>query len=209
MFELLQKKVQQQAICYGQVSLLTDEEAIIVVDEGISIDQELKSYTSEENTTDHTKTIFITYKSLENVREKYACIAYFPLVYIGLFSSSQIEALLFQKAFENELLQHNIAKEAIGGIGSIYLKKHEYAFLECARKLEVSYETFSEEMILKTFIYNPSKQLKNRIGVSGVAEPVAQLLSKNEKLIVDKTQITVPSYKVFTYAISIGMLKKQ
>lgn len=121
-------------------------------------------------------------------------------VCVALYCSSQIEYNLFEKEFFEEMEKENISLNSIEKIGSIYLKKNEHAFLKLSEKLTIPYITFSEEEILTKKHQTSSSFLYNRIGVYNVVESVAQLLSDSENYTIEK-EITVPSYKVFSYSI--------
>ncbi len=177
---------------YGDASLLLDEKSIICWEEIEDISSNM---------------ILVTYKLPDKLLSEYSCVVVLPMLSIGLFSSSQIENHLFQEAFEKELLKCDISLEGIKNIASVALKKNEYAFNELAKKLNVPYLTYSIEEINQLKIKNPSQALENRIGAKAVAEPCAQLASEMGELLCEKKEIVVPSYKVFTYAISIQIMK--
>lgn len=120
---------------------------------------------------------------------------------IALYCSSQIEYHLFEKAFFEEMQKNNVPLDSIEKIGSVYLKQHEYAFLKLSQKLNIRYITFSKEDILSKNHQTFSSFLYNRIGVYNVVESVAQLLTDSNNYTLEK-EITLPSYKIFSYSIS-------
>lgn len=118
-----------------------------------------------------------------------------------MYCSSQIEYHLFEKAFFEEMQKNNVPLDSIEKIGSVYLKQHEYAFLKLSQKLNIRYITFSKEDILSKNHQTFSSFLYNRIGVYNVVESVAQLLTDSNNYTLEK-EITLPSYKIFSYSIS-------
>ena len=128
---------------------------------------------------------------------------YAPVLSVGMGCSRDIEPDQLEGSFINQLQLHKYAIEAVKAIGSIDVKHDEVAFIELAQRLDIPFVTFTAAELNSQPVINPSEVVMSKLGVHGVSEASAMLLSGNKELLLEKQKITVVSGKKHTIAIAI------
>ncbi len=123
---------------------------------------------------------------------------------IGLGSQKGIGGKQFLSSIEKEMSVRGFSFGSIGKMASASVKRKEPAFQALAEKLDIPFAVFEEKTLVKTPKPNPSETVMNKIGTDGVSEPAALLLSGADKLALEKTKITLPSGKKYTFAIAVA-----
>ena len=121
-------------------------------------------------------------------------------IVIGIGCRKNIDKEYMINSLSDFLHQQNIDINSIKEIGSIDIKKDEEALINLSKCLNVPFKTFTVQEISKVeHLYEKSDWVKQNVGVSSVAEPVAHLLS-NGNLIIKKHK-----YNGITF--SVGRVK--
>lgn len=128
---------------------------------------------------------------------------YAPVLNVGMGCSRDIETDLLEISFREQLLKYDLSIDAVKSIGSIDVKHDELAFIELATILNIPFTTFTANELNTQPVLNPSEVVMSKLGVHGVSEASAMLLSNNKELILEKQKLTVPSGKKHTIAIAI------
>ncbi len=121
---------------------------------------------------------------------------------IGLGSQRGIESSDFIKSFEKEMKKRGFSPLDIGAIASAKIKKSEPAFAALAVKLGVPFYSLDEKRLAKIPKPNPSVIVMKKTGTDGVCEPAALAVTGAKKLLLEKTKITLPSGKKYTFAVA-------
>ena len=101
--------------------------------------------------------------------------------------------------FNRYMEKHGLDRHSISKIGSIILKKDEDAIIGLGESLEVPFEVFTKEEIAKVeALFEGSSFVKQSVGVTCVAEPVAYLLGSGE-IILPKEK-----YEGITFALGVA-----
>ena len=141
--------------------------------------------------------------------KKYApaipAVTYYPKVLsLGSGCSKALDPVLFEDTLRSELHTQGFAFEAIKDLGSIDLKKDQQAYLAFTAKNNILFQTFPRETVRKIKVPNPSETVQSKIGVDGVSESAAMLLSGNTSLLVEKRKVILADGNKFTYALAIA-----
>lgn len=128
---------------------------------------------------------------------------YAPVLYVGMGCSRDIETDLLETSFREQLLNDHYSIDAVKSIGSIDVKHDEVAFIELAKKLAIPFITFTAEELNTQPVLNPSEVVMSKLGVHGVSEAAAMLLSGNKELLVEKRKLSLTSGKKHTIAVAI------
>ncbi len=123
---------------------------------------------------------------------------------VGLGSQRGIDSEEFVKSFEKELKKCGFSPANVCGLASASIKQSERAFAALAEKLKVPIRFYDEKTLIKIPKPNPSGVVKRKTGTDGVCEPAALFLAGAKKLVVEKTKITLPSGKKYTFAVALG-----
>lgn len=121
---------------------------------------------------------------------------------LGLGSRRGIGKKQFLSSIEKEISARGFCFESIGRIASASVKRNEPAFIALAEKLGVQFAVYGEKTLAGIPKPNPSETVLRKTGTDGVCEPAALVLSGAEKLALEKTKITLPSGKQYTFAIA-------
>ncbi|MBB6460341.1 precorrin-4 C(11)-methyltransferase [Flammeovirga kamogawensis] len=122
---------------------------------------------------------------------------------LGTGCSKTLDFPLFEERIKQELLKHNIAFEAIKEIGSVDIKAEQSAYLALSKKYNIPFITFTREEIDQVEVPNPSEMVQSKIGVDGVSESTALLLSKQEEVLVEKQKIHLENNDKFTFSVAL------
>lgn len=143
----------------------------------------------------------VTYKGHE---PKIPSVFYYPKVLsIGSGCSKELHPALFAQQLQEQLIAQQLSFHAVKSIGSIDLKKDQEAYLKFSSDSGIPFHTFSKEEINTVEAPNPSEVVQSKIGVEGVSESVAMLLSGNPELLVEKHKLKLNNGNKFTYAIAL------
>ncbi|MGI9558447.1 MAG: precorrin-4 C(11)-methyltransferase [Thermodesulfobacteriota bacterium] len=123
---------------------------------------------------------------------------------VGLGSRRGIDPAEFVKSFEKEMAKRGFSPFDVSAVASAKIKKDEEAFSALAGKLGVPFKVFDERKLAKKTKPNPSAVVKRKTGTDGVCEPAALLLAGARKLALEKTKITLPSGKQYTFAVAVA-----
>lgn len=133
-------------------------------------------------------------------------IAYIPKVLsVGSGCSKQLDAALFESTLKEELSNRNIHFSAIKNFGSIDIKAMQQAYLDFAENNTVSFITFTSDEIDTVTVPNPSEMVQSKIGVDGVSESSAILLSGNHTVLVEKQKIHLDNGEKFTFSLAVDI----
>ena len=146
--------------------------------------------------------IAVTYK-------KYAFttpyVTYVPKVLsVGSGCSKSLDPVLFDAQLKTRISEEGLLFEAIKNFGSIDIKANQEAYTVWSEKNNIPFSTFTAEEINEVEVINPSEVVLEKIGVDGVSESTAMLLSGNKKLVVEKQKNTVEATnEKFTFAVAL------
>ncbi|WP_103865701.1 precorrin-4 C(11)-methyltransferase [Aquimarina sp. I32.4] len=159
-------------------------------------------YTIEDcDTTQYELLIYVGYEELSTA---IATLAFYPpCIALGSGCAKDIEPHLFIEGITQELKKQGIAIESLCGIGSATIKNEEQAYLDFAEEQDFPFITYSGEELNTITVANPSEVVKKKVGVYGVSEAAAALISGQSVWMTEKTKSITPSGKKFTYALSI------
>lgn len=131
-------------------------------------------------------------------------LSYIPKVFsIGTGCSKQLDSMLFETTLKEELQRRNIHFEAIKNFGSIDIKAKQQAYLDFSSNNAIPYSTFTADEINTIVVPNPSEVVLSKIGVNGVSESTAMLLSGNKNVWVEKQKIHLDNGQKFTFSLAI------
>ncbi len=122
---------------------------------------------------------------------------------IGSGCSKELDFFLFEETLRREIDQQGLSFHAIKDFGSIDIKKEQQAYVEWSQRTAIPFHTFDKEVIQSVAVPNPSEMVQSKIGVEGVSEAAALLLSGNSDLLVEKQKIELENGNKFTYAIAL------
>ncbi|WP_044202379.1 precorrin-4 C(11)-methyltransferase [Flammeovirga sp. OC4] len=122
---------------------------------------------------------------------------------LGSGCSKTLDFPLFEARLKAELEEQKIAFSALKTFGSIDIKAQQSAYLDLSKKYYLPFSTFSKEEIDEVKVPNPSEMVQSKIGVDGVSESSAMLLSKQDKVLVEKTKVHLENDDKFTYSIAL------
>ncbi len=123
---------------------------------------------------------------------------------IGSGCSKQLDSEAFDTVLKEKLIDKGFLVAAIRNLGSITIKAEQQAYLDFSKKNAIPFKTFSAERIDTITVPNPSTVVLEKIGVDGVSESTAMLLSNNDKLLVEKQKIHLESNEKFTFSVALN-----
>ena len=145
--------------------------------------------------------IAVTYKTITT---DIPTLTFYPkCLHLGTGCSKELDSTLFDEELKKQIAQKGIAFEAIASIGSIDIKANQQAYLDFAENNEVPFHTFTAEKINTIQVPNPSEKVQEKIGVDGVSESTAMLLSANNNVLIEKQKNNLENGQKFTYSIAI------
>ena len=129
---------------------------------------------------------------------------YIPKVLsIGSGCSKQLDSALFETTLKGELQRRNIHFSAIKNFGSIDIKATQQAYLDFSSNNVIPFGTFTADEIDTITVPNPSEMVQSKIGVDGVSESAAMLLSGNKNVLIEKQKIHLDNGQKFTFSVAI------
>lgn len=131
-------------------------------------------------------------------------LCYIPKVLsIGSGCSKQLNSAFFEATLKKELQQRSLHFLAIKNFGSIDIKATQQAYLDFSTQHNIPFSTFTADKINTRTVPNPSKVVQAKIGVAGVAEATAMLLSGNNNVLVEKQKIHLDNGQKFTFSVAV------
>jgi precorrin-4 C11-methyltransferase len=124
---------------------------------------------------------------------------------IGSGCSKNLDSVLFETSLKKELASRKIHFSAIKNLGSIDIKAEQQAYLDFSSTHAIPFSTFPAEKINTVAIPNPSEMVQSKIGVDGVSESCAMLLSGNSNLLVEKQKIHLETNEKFTFSVALDV----
>lgn len=121
---------------------------------------------------------------------------------VGIGSQKGMEPGEFLKSFEEEMNARGFPLFEIAALASAKIKESEPAFAALAEKLKIPLRVYDEKHLAKIPKPNPSAVVRKKAGTDGVCEPAALAVSGAGKLMLEKTKITLPSGKKYTFAVA-------
>ncbi|MCD8404957.1 precorrin-4 C(11)-methyltransferase [Tenacibaculum dicentrarchi] len=122
---------------------------------------------------------------------------------IGSGCSKELNFTVFQETFKTKLANEGLHFSAIKNFGSIDIKANQQAYLDFSEVNNIPFSTFTSDEINTISIPNPSEMVQSKIGVAGVSESCAMLLSENNELLVEKQKIHIENNEKFTFSVSL------
>ncbi|CAL2079954.1 Cobalamin biosynthesis protein CbiG [Tenacibaculum dicentrarchi] len=122
---------------------------------------------------------------------------------VGSGCSKELNFTVFQETFKTKLANEGFHFSAIKNFGSIDIKANQQAYLDFSEVNNIPFSTFTSDEINKISIPNPSEMVQSKIGVAGVSESCAMLLSENNELLVEKQKIHIENNEKFTFSVSL------
>ncbi|AXT52496.1 precorrin-4 C(11)-methyltransferase [Aquimarina sp. BL5] len=131
-------------------------------------------------------------------------LLYVPKVLsIGSGCSKQLDSVLFETTLKEELRRRNIHFSAIKNFGSIDIKAKQQAYLDFSNNNRIPFSTFTADEINTITVPNPSEVVQFKIGVHGVSESTAMLLSGNKNVVIEKQKIHLDNGEKFTFSVAL------
>ncbi|PCH76349.1 MAG: precorrin-4 C(11)-methyltransferase [Flavobacteriaceae bacterium] len=145
--------------------------------------------------------IAVTYK---NNHFKTSTLNFVPAVLtVGSGCSKKIDDQIFDAAFKAEFEAKDLFFSAIQQFGSIDIKGEQSAYVTWSATHGIPFHTFTSEEIDGVTVPNPSLVVQEKIGVDGVSESTAMLMSNNNSLLVEKQKIILENDERFTFAVAL------
>ena len=135
-----------------------------------------------------------------------ASVFFIPKVLsVGSGCSKQLDSVLFETTLKEELKSRNIHFSAIKNVGSIDIKAQQQAYLDFSTKNNIPFSTFTSDEIDTITVPNPSEMVQSKIGVDGVSESTAMLLSGSKNVLIEKQKIHLENGEKFTFSIALDV----
>ncbi len=145
--------------------------------------------------------IIVSYKVYE---ASIPSLLYIPKVLsIGSGCSKELDPALFDTTLKEALQGSNIHFSAVKNFGSIDIKANQPAYLDFSANNAIPFSTFTTDEINTITVPNPSEVVQSKIGVAGVSESVAMLLSGNKNVLLEKQKIHLDNGEKFTLSVAI------
>lgn len=125
------------------------------------------------------------------------------VIAIGSGCSKTLEPQLFEATLKMKIQEEGIYFSAIKSLGSIVIKAQQSAYIAFSSKNNIPFKTFNSEEIETVEVPNPSLVVQEKIGVDGVSESTALLLSRNNRLLVEKQKVILDNNEKFTFAVAL------
>jgi len=146
--------------------------------------------------------IAVTYKAITTA---IPVLYYVPKVLsVGSGCSKSLDESLFDETFKAKFAEKGLLFSAIENFGSIDIKAEQSAYLDWSKNNNIPFKTFTSEEIETVKVPNPSPMVQEKIGVDGVSESTAMLLSGNNSLLVEKQKIILDNNEKFTFAVALS-----
>ena len=158
----------------------------------------------DENEIDYNKFQLFIAVSYKIYTPEIPSLFFIPKVLsLGSGCSKNLNSSLFEHTLRKELETRKIRFSAIKNFGSIDIKAQQQAYLDFSSTNDIPFSTFTSEKINTVAIPNPSEMVQSKIGVNGVSESCAMLLSGNIELVVEKQKIHLETNEKFTFSIAL------
>ena len=145
--------------------------------------------------------IAVTFKKYSPV---IPAVIYYPKVLsLGSGCSKTLDPVLFEDTLRSEMNKQGLSFDALKNFGSIDIKKDQEAYVKFTTKYNIPFQTFDQEAIRQVNVPNPSETVQAKIGVDGVSESTAMLLSGNTGLLLEKHKVILADGNKFTYALAL------
>ena len=128
---------------------------------------------------------------------------------LGSGCSKSLDSALFESRLKLELADRDIHFAAIKNFGSIDIKEEQQAYLDFCATTGLPFTTFTADQIDTVKVPNPSAMVQSKIGVDGVSESTALLLSGNNRVVVEKQKIHLDNDEKFTFALALDAKVKR
>ncbi|WNH12482.1 precorrin-4 C(11)-methyltransferase [Thalassobellus suaedae] len=122
---------------------------------------------------------------------------------VGSGCSKSLDSTLFETTLKRELEAMKINFYAIKNFGSIDIKAEQEAYLDFSKQYNIPFSTFTSAEIDTVFVPNPSEMVQSKIGVDGVSESCALLLSRNKNVLIEKQKIHLDNSEKFTFSVAL------
>jgi len=122
---------------------------------------------------------------------------------IGSGCSKKLDSALFETTLKSALQSKNIHFAAIKNFGSIDIKATQQAYVDFSTHHAIPFRTFTADEINTMAVPNPSEVVQSKIGVAGVSESAAMLLSGNNNVLIEKQKIHLDNGQKFTLSVAI------
>ncbi|WP_299243197.1 precorrin-4 C(11)-methyltransferase [uncultured Aquimarina sp.] len=151
--------------------------------------------------------IAVSYKVYESIIPS---LFFIPKVLsIGSGCSKELDSRMFETTLIEELQRRNIQVEAIKNFGSIDIKAGQQAYLDFSNNNKIPFSTFTADEINTITVPNPSEVVQSKIGVQGVSESTAMLLSGNKNVVIEKQKIHLDNGEKFTFSVALDTTAKR
>ena len=132
-------------------------------------------------------------------------VAYVPKVLsVGSGCSKSLDFTLFDDYLKRRIEEEGLLFDAIKNFGSIDIKANQEAYITWSEKYNIPFTTFTANVINSIDVPNPSPIVLEKIGVDGVSESTAILLSGNKNLLVEKQKNKIAeTNEKFTFAVAL------
>ncbi|RXP61346.1 precorrin-4 C(11)-methyltransferase [Lutibacter sp. HS1-25] len=146
--------------------------------------------------------IAVTYKTISTA---IPVLYYVPKVLsVGSGCSKSLDERLFDATFKAKFEATGLLFSAIEKLGSIDIKGQQSAYLDWSKNNNIPFKTFTSKEIDTVNVPNPSAMVQQKIGVDGVSESTAMLLSNTKTLLVEKQKIILENNEKFTFAVALN-----
>lgn len=126
-----------------------------------------------------------------------------PVLSVGSGCSKTLDPLLFIATLRDKFVEQGLLFQAIKNLGSIDIKAEQSAYKEFGHQFNKVFKTYTAEEIRQVEVPNPSEMVLSKVGVDGVSESSAILLSGNQHLLVEKQKVILYNDEKFTFAVSL------
>lgn len=124
---------------------------------------------------------------------------------LGSGCSKLLDSKLFEDTLKRELKEIKIHFSAIKNFGSIDIKAEQEAYLDFSKNNDIPFSTFTTAEIDTVTVPNPSEVVQSKIGVAGVSESTAMLLSGNKNVVIEKQKIHLENGEKFTLSVAVDI----
>ncbi|MCL7764036.1 precorrin-4 C(11)-methyltransferase [Polaribacter sp. Z014] len=160
----------------------------------------------DETEIDYTQFELFIAVSYKVYTSTIASVFFIPKVLsVGSGCSKQLDSVLFETTLKEELKSRNIHFSAIKNVGSIDIKAQQQAYLDFSTKNNIPFSTFTSDEIDTITVPNPSEMVQSKIGVDGVSESTAMLLSGGKNVLIEKQKIHLENGEKFTFSIALDV----
>lgn len=137
-------------------------------------------------------------------------LCYIPKVLsVGSGCSKELEPLLFEETLRSRLKSDGLSFAAVKNFGSIDIKAQQSAYTQFSENNEIPFSTFTADQINEVKVPNPSAVVLEKVGVDGVSESSAMLLSSNHSLLIEKQKVILANDQKFTYSVALSAVAER